>query len=125
MLLYNLERLIRKYSATCQLITQSEGKWSAGTWENGEIITTEIQGAVVPITEKRIQNSGGTYQRGDCEFITLQPLKLTSDTFLMYKGRKYKLEDSTDYSEYADFHTYVAKGVSAFDTTSGNPKNHA
>ena len=117
MQLYKFDRLIRKYSADCKLITKAEGKWSAGEWQEGEAQTTDIKGAVVPITEQRIHDSGGTYKKGDCEFITLQTVEITSGTYLEYKGNKYKLEDSTDYGEYADFKVYVARGVSSFDTT--------
>ena len=125
MLLYKFERLIKKYSANCQLVTYPEGQWKAGKWVTGEPTTTEIKGAVVPISEKRIQNSGGSYKQGDCEFITLQPVEPTSDTFLVYKDKKYKLQDNTDYSEYADFKTYVARRVSSFDTTGKDTGNNA
>ena len=123
-MLYKFERLIKKYSAVCQLITFTEGKWKAGKWVKGEPTTTEIKGTIVPISEKRIQNSGGSYKQGDCEFITLQPIELTSDTFLIYKDKKYKLQDTTDFSEYADFYTYVARGVSSFDTTREDTGNN-
>ena len=125
MLLYKFERLIKKYGAACQLVTFPEGKWKAGKWVTGEPTTKDIKGAVVPISEKRIQNSGGSYKQGDCEFITLEPVELTSDTFLVYKDKKYKLQDTTDYSEYADFKTYVARRVSSFDTTGENTGNNA
>lgn len=117
MSLYNFERLINKYSVDCKLVTFAEGSWKAGTWQEGAKSETDISGAVVPITEKRIQSSGGSYKQGDCEFITTQPIKITSDTFLLVNGKKYKLEDSTDYSNYADFNIYVARGVSSFDRT--------
>lgn len=125
MRLYNFARLIKKYSASCQLATIAEGSWQAGEWQEGEKTTTPINGAVVPITEKRIQNSGGFYKQGDCEFVTLKPVELTSNTYLVYKDKKYKLMDATDYSEYADFYTYVARRVSAFDTAGKNTASNA
>lgn len=126
MRLYNFARLIKKYTVSCQLVSFAEGKWSAGEWVDGEKTTTPIDGAVVPINEKRIQNSGGSYKQGDCEFITTQPITLNSDTYLVHKDKIYKLEDTTDYSDYADFKTYVARRVSAFDTTgSGKTKSNA
>lgn len=126
MKLYNFARLIKKYAVDCQLVTFEDGRWIAGEWEQGEKSETDIKGAVVPITEKRIQNSGGTYKQGDCEFITTQPIMITGNTYLVVHGKKYKLEDSTDYSDYADFNTYVARRVSAFDTTGGsNTANNA
>ena len=117
MRLYKFARLIKKYAVSCQLVSFTEGGWKAGDWVEGEQTTTPISGAVVPISEKRIQNSGGSYKQGDCEFITTQPITINSKTYLVYKDKKYKLEDTTDYSDYADFNTYVARRVSAFDTT--------
>ena len=125
MALYNFARLIKKYSVSCQLVSISEGSWKAGEWQEGATETTEIKGAVVPITEKRIQNSGGTYRQGDCEFITTQPIEINSNTYLVHNGKKYKLQDSTDYSDYADFNIYVARRVSAFDTTGKDTENNA
>lgn len=125
MLLYRFERLIRKYAVTCQLVSVSEGTWSAGKKTQGATTITEISGAVVPITEKRIQNSGGSYKQGDCEFITTQPIVINSNTHIIHKGKTYKLEDSTDYSDYADFNVYVARRVSAFDTAGTNTAGNA
>ena len=124
MILYHLQRLIKKYTVCCKLENTQEGEWVAGEWVEGETTTTDIAGAIVPISEKRINNSGGDYKQGDCEFITTNPLELNSDTYILYKDKRYKLEDSTDYSDYSDFYTYIARRVSAFDgrkePTTGN-----
>lgn len=118
MTLYNFERLIEKYSVVCKLVRKGEGYWLAGEYHDGNMIETEINGAVVPISERRVQNSGGSYKQGDCEFITTQPIETIGTVHLVHNGKTYKLEDSTDYSDYADFNIYVARRVSAFDTTS-------
>ena len=125
MLLYKFARLIKKYAVSCKLVEFAEGYWKAGKWHEGEKTETDISGAVVPFTEKRIQNSGGSYKQGDCEFITLEPIEIKSNTYLVHKNKKYKLEDSTEYSDYADFNVYVARRVSAFDTTSTDHGNSA
>ena len=125
MKLYNFARLIKKYSVLCRLVTFGEGSWKAGEWQEGEQSTKDIIGAIVPINEKRIQNSGGSYKQGDCEFITTELIEITSNAYLVHNGKKYKLQDSTDYSNYADFNVYVARRVSAFDTTgSGKTENN-
>ena len=125
MKLYNFARLIQKYAVDCQLVSFQEGHWSAGVWQEGQQTTKDMRGAIVPISEKRINNSGGDYKQGDCEFITLEPIEINSDTFIVYKDKKYKLQDTTDYSAYADFNTYVARRVSAFDKTSTNTTDNA
>lgn len=125
MRLYNFARLIKKYAVSCKLVSFTEGEWKAGKWYEGEKTETDISGAVVPINEKRIQNSGGSYKQGDCEFITTQPVTINSNTYLVHKEKKYKLEDTTDYSDYADFNVYTARRVSAFDTTRTNTTSNA
>lgn len=125
MILYNFARLIKKYTVSCQLVNFKEGEWIAGEWIEGEQTTTDICGAIVPMSEKRINNSGGSYKQGDCEFITTKPLEIKSDTFILYKDKKYKLQDIADYSDYADFYTYVARRVSAFDTDKADTKENA
>ena len=124
MQIYHFKRLIDKYSVSCKLVTLNAGKWVAGEWETGETLTEEIKGAVVPISEKRIQNNGGSYKQGDCEFITTQKVDTNKEVYIIHNDKKYKLEDSTDYSDYADFNIYVARRVSAFDTTSKDTKNN-
>ena len=124
-MLYKFERLIKKYSVACQLVNISEGSWKAGEWQEGNTTTEDITGAIVPISEKRINNSGGDYKQGDCEFITLTPIEINSNTYLVHKAKKYKLQDSTDYSNYADFNIYVARRVSAFDTASKDTASNA
>ena len=118
MRLYKFARLIKKYAVSCQLVNIAKGSWKAGTHTKGDTTTEDIQGAIVPINEKRIQNSGGAYKQGDCDFITTHPITVGENTYIVYKDKKYKLQDSTDYSYYADFNIYVARRVSAFDTTS-------
>ena len=62
-LLYNFERLIKKYSADCQLLSES----SSGSYVGGEWIPDEapppqgITGAVIPMMDRKIYQSGGTY----------------------------------------------------------------
>lgn len=125
MKLYNFARLIKKYAVSCQLVSFEEGSWNAGKWQEGQCTTRDISGAKVPITEKRIQNSGGSYNQGDCEFITTEAITINSNTYLVDNDKKYKLEDTTDYIDYADFNTYVARRVSAFDTTGKNTASNA
>lgn len=122
-ILYNFSRLIKKYSVDCEIRINAPGHWKAGKWVEGKPAIRPYRCAIVPMTERRINNSGGDYKAGDCEIITLEPLVLDTDTFILYKDKKYKVEQSSDYSDYADFCNYVGKRVSSFDkagTNSGN-----
>lgn len=117
MKLYQLKRLIEKYSVDCEIKTKGFGHWEAGEWIEEKPSVIPYRCAIVPMTERRINNSGGDYKAGDCEIITLTPLPLETDTFILYKGKTYKVMQNSDYSDYADFCTYVGKRVSGFDRT--------
>lgn len=119
MQLYKLARLVKKYSVSCKLVQMEEGSWKAGEWQDGTPTETDISGAIVPINEKRIQNSGGSYKQGDLELITTRPIVINSNTYIIHNNKKYKLMDATDFSDYADFNVYIARRVSAFDTAGG------
>ena len=51
MILYHLQRLIKKYTVCCKLENTKEGEWVAGEWVEGETTTTDIAGAIVPMSE--------------------------------------------------------------------------
>ena len=70
-LLYNFERLIKKYSADCQLLSESSfGSYVGGEWIPDEAPPSQgITGAVIPMMERKIYQSGGTYTEQDREFI--------------------------------------------------------
>lgn len=123
MVLYRFRRLIEKYTVDCEKVTVSGGKWSAGSWEEGSKSTEQYRCAIIPITEKRINESGGDYKAGDCDIFTLNPLDTETDTYIVHKGKKYKVMQFTDYSDYADFYGYVGRRVSKFDTDTGRTEN--
>lgn len=120
MVLYRFRRLIEKYTVECEKVTVSGGEWSAGSWVEGSMITEPYRCAIIPITEKRINESGGDYKSGDCDIFTLHPLDTDADVYIVHKGKKYKVMQSTDYSDYADFHSYTGRRVSKFDTDRGS-----
>ena len=69
---FDFTRLLKKYSVACQLIRETGGgKYEGGNWvpdPSGEPET--IQGALIPITDRKIYQSGGTYTAQDRELIT-------------------------------------------------------
>lgn len=114
--LYNFIRLINKYSNTVELITSTEGKYVDGKWQDGLTTTTNIRGAVIPLPESKIYQSGGTLSKTDRQFICTSPiLKPQQNVKIKYKDKTYSVEEDTDYGDYADAYIYILKWVSGFD----------
>lgn len=115
--LYDFDRLIKKYSVTCSLLAESAG----GSYEGGEWIPNPappeetVTGALIPMSDRKVYQSGGTYTESDREFITRTEIPLEPAHHIGYKGVKYKVESNTDYSDYAGFYAYNLKRVGAFD----------
>lgn len=121
-LLYNFSRLIKKYSVDCHLLSEpSSGSYIGGEWvPDGVPLPQDITGAVIPMTDRKIYQSGGTYTEQDREFITLVGIPLEPTHYIVHGGTKYKVQGNTDYSDYAGFHAYNLKRVDAFD----RPEKH-
>lgn len=116
-LLFNFKRLIDKYSVSCKLISESDsGSYVGGEWvPDTEGSAREIAGAVIPMTTRKIYQSGGTYTEHDREFVTLEEIPLEPVHYILYKNLKYQVQENTDYSDYAGFHVYNLKRVEVFD----------
>lgn len=116
MKLYNFTRLIQKYSVSFTLCREQDGKYVSGKWEEGEPIKTLMRGAIVPMGERKIYDSGGTYTAQDRELYLTKTLgKPLSELTVIYGGNNYKVEESRDFSDYADVVIYVLKWVSKSD----------
>lgn len=114
MKLYNFSKLINKYSATFRLVKEASGHFDKGKWIEDESQEVEMRGAIVPLSDRKIYGSGGTYTSQDRELYLSQPLKGSlSDFKVVYKGNSYAIEDSRDFEDYADVAVYTLKRVSA------------
>lgn len=115
--MYRFDRLIKKYSVNCKLLLEAAG----GSYVGGEWVPEaapapiDVSGAVVPMTDRKIYQSGGTYTEQDREFITHTEIPLEPAHSLVYKGVKFQVQGNTDYSDYAGFYTYNLKRIGAFD----------
>lgn len=121
---FNFDRLIKKYSTDCRLLQEADpknGEWIAGNWVPGVAPLPEaVGGAVVPMSDRKIYQSGGTYTEQDREFITKVFIPADRTCHILHLGSRYKVESSTDYSDYAGFYNYNLKRVDAFDRTGKN-----
>jgi len=109
MKLYNFTRLIRKYSVTFCL-HRTQGSFVAGKWEGGGEIVETMRGAIVPMGDKKIYDSGGTYTSKDRELYLTMPLKEPLSALkVVYKGNAYAVENGRDFEDYADVAVYNLK----------------
>lgn len=120
MKLYNFARLIRKYSTTFCFYVQNGGHYESGKWVTGESAKYEATGAIIPMSESRIRESGGAYTSKDRELYMMQPIPDSlRGAQVCYQGCTYSVEAETDYRDYADVYVYVLKWVSLFDKEAG------
>lgn len=116
MKLYNFSRLIRKYSVRFHFVVKTEGHYDSGKWVEGEPIMQEATGAIVPMDERKIRQSGGVYTSKDRELYMMQPIPLALQSAnVCYKGNLYSIESETNFEDYADVAVYTLKWVSLFD----------
>ncbi len=117
MKLYNFTRLISKYKTTFDIVSENDGHYdNGGEWltDEGKAITK--QGAIVPLSEKKLYQLGGTYTAQDRELYMFEKLPdALLNCYAVYRGNRYKIEQETDYGEYADVYVYVLRRVSAVD----------
>lgn len=108
--LYNFTRLINKYKCDYTLLYHAEGKYEGGLYKDGETITEIKTGAIVPISSKKIYQSGGTYSAKDKQLYSLTRIpKALLGAKVLYQGNTYSIEEDADYSEFADVFIYVLR----------------
>lgn len=120
--LFDFDRLIAKYGVGCTLLAEaSGGSYIGGEWVPGPPPPAQgITGALIPMTDRKIYQGGGTYTEQDREFITLEEVPLEPVHYIVYGGMKYQVQENTDYSGYAGFYAYNLKRVGAFDRPGSN-----
>lgn len=119
--LYDFHRLINKYYCVFEIIGHTEGAYVNGKWQDGLKIVSEMSGAIVPLAEKKIYQSGGTLKTTDRQLYTVIPItEDLSKAKIKYKGKTYSIEEDTDYSDFADVYIYTLRWVNSFDQSKTN-----
>lgn len=114
--LYDFTRLINKYSVSFTLVIPSEGSYVGGKFVEGEAERTNLKGAIIPMSESKVYQSGGTYTSKDRQLYLLSPVKKAlKGSSIEYDGNVYSIESETDYKDYCDAAVYNLKWVSSFD----------
>jgi hypothetical protein len=108
MTLYKFKRLIEKYNVAFNLLQKSEGHYDdSGEWVEGLGDPEPGHGAIVPLPQSLIYQSGGALTQYDRNLYTDMVIPLQSK--IDYKGVRYTVTSKTPFSDYADFNLYVLK----------------
>lgn len=112
--LYYFKRLIEKYSNTFTVQKVSDGYYDdeTGEYVPGTSQPLELRGMIAPMKANQIYNSGGRLTEADRVLYVFEPME--AKTKIQYKGMTYSVEAAEDFSDFADFHYYLLKAVSAF-----------
>lgn len=63
--IYDFSRLIAKYGVPFEMVTKEKGEYSGGVYKEGKETVTPVTGAIIPMTESKIYQSGGTLTTKD------------------------------------------------------------
>ena len=113
--------LVEKYSVPCTLVVFGRGSYSAGNYQPGGRTDTNVEAAVISMSQQKIYQSGGHLTSADRElYIRKEDDIINLDDgrtyFLEHNNRKYKVEAGGLYGEdYADVNQYTLRRVDGFD----------
>lgn len=110
MKLYNFNRLVQKYSNPFTLTVHGKGTHVDGRYQKGEPTTYEKTGAILPLSQRKIYQSGGTLTTADRQLYTLERIEESLEgSVVTYKGKRYAIEEDTDYTDFSDVSVYVLR----------------
>ena len=110
--LYNFTRLITKYSNPFTLVTLSGGGYVGGKYVEGTETETTLTGAIVPVSDSKIYQSGGVLTQKDRQLYMKTPISNSlTGAKVKYKGNEYNIEQETNYEDYADAYVYTLRWV--------------
>ena len=114
--LFDFTRLIDKYSNDIVVSIPTKGDYVNGIYKAGEPTVINARGAILPLSERKIYQSGGSLTQSDRQLVTKSPIANALQGATVKKGDEtYKVEDETPYSDFADMYSYTLKRVSSFD----------
>ena len=114
--LYFFDNLIRRYSTEFDVEVEQDGSWDNGVWKPGEPLRATLEGAIIPVNDRKIYASGGAYTTKDRQLFMTQPLGAQLDKIKVYwSGNVYAAELDMDCQELGGFFVYILKAVSKFD----------
>ena len=119
---FNFKRLINKYSVEFKVIIPSQ-EWDEENFEYKKGRTTEkiMTGAIINFTESKRYKYEGVITEKDMRLFTNNPLsnELVS-SYVIYQGNKYKIEQSTENSNFTGVYSYILRWVDIFSGSGGD-----
>lgn len=114
---FDFNRLIDKYSSEFNVLSSSEGYYDEyGEYQAGKPAQSTMRGAIISLKEDKIYRSNGVLTENDRQLFMKVPLPagLIGST-VVYKGNKYKVQNSTENAEFTGVWNYLLKHISAFN----------
>lgn len=109
---YNFVDLIRRHSVAFEVLSYAEGEYVGGKYQNGAETVSERSGAILPMSDRKIYQSGGTYTTQDRTLYMSTPLEGALETLrVRYKGNVYSVESDQDFEDYSAAYIYDLKWV--------------
>lgn len=113
---YDFTDLIERHSVPFEVLSYGDGSYVGGKWQSGSESVSEANGAILPLAERKIYHSGGTYTTQDRNLYMNSPIEgALKELKVRYQGNIYSVEEETDYPPYSGTYIYVLKWVSAVD----------
>lgn len=114
-IIYRFKRLIDKYSVPFSIEIVGASYYN----DIGEKVTAENaweghRGALVPLGDQQIAQSGGTLTEADRMLYFTGP-KLANGTRIKHEDKIYHVLRINPHETYGDFNSYTVKYVSSFD----------
>lgn len=112
MKLYNFSRLVRKYSNPFTLTVNGEGTYVDGRYQEGKPTEYAKTGAILPLSQRKIYQSGGTLTSADRQLYMLERIEeALKGSKVTYQGKTYFIEEDADYTDFSDVSVYVLRWV--------------
>lgn len=108
--------LIGKYSTSFTLVKASAGGYVDGEYVAGEKEEEIRTGTILPLSAQKLYQAGGSYTTRDMQLYSNLPVTLDGN-YVLYKGRKYKVQEDADYGDLAEVYLYILKWVENFGRT--------
>lgn len=103
----DISDLMEEWETTITVL-KKEGQYKGGRWDSEAETEEETLAVVVPLSNDDLQyDENGTYTKQDIKVYIRYPI--ASNAEITYKGKKYKVQEQGDYSEYSNVYIYFAK----------------